>query len=108
MKTYPLGGTAFIDLSVYGEITSAAENTAKSNELALASQLKKPVLIAGLNLKTVGEFSPFFASFTSKTASGVTTYTAAIPATPTGASGAFQVGRIQITSAGKIIVTKGA
>ena len=108
MKSYPNGGTAFIDLSVYGEITSAAENTAKANELALASQLEKPVLIVGLNLKTVGKFSPFFASFTSATASGVTTYTAALPATPTGQSGAFQVGRIAVTSAGKIIVTKGA
>lgn len=108
MKTYPLGGTAFIDLSVYGEFETTKAKDAVSNEYALASQLKKPVLIAGLNLKTIGTFTPFFASFTSATASGVTTYTAAIPATPTGSSGAFQVGRIQITSAGKITVTKGA
>ena len=108
MKSYPNGGTAFIDLSVYGELTTATAVDAKANELALASQLEKPVLIVGLNLKTIGKFSPFFAGFTAATSSGVTTYTAAIPATPTGSSGAFQVGRIEITSAGKIKVTKGA
>lgn len=102
MKTYPLGGTAFIDLSVYGEFTTAVAKDAVSNEYALASQLRKPVLIAGLNLKTIGTFTPFFASFTSATAAGVTTYTAAIPVV------GGKIGTIAITSAGKITVTKGA
>lgn len=102
MKTYPLGGTAFIDLSVYGEFTTATAKDIVSNEYALASQLKKPVLIAGLNLKTIGTFTPFFASFTSATASGVTTYTAAIPVV------GGKIGTIAIASNGKITVTKGA
>lgn len=103
MKSYPNGGTAFIDLSVYGELTTATAVDAKANELALASQLEKPVLIVGLNLKTIGKFSPFFAGFTAVTSSGVTTYTSAIPA-----DSSLKVGKIEITSAGKIKVTKGA
>lgn len=95
------GGFAYIDMGIYGEVTTAVAADVKSNEVALV-QGDKTIIVTGLNLKTVGVFSPFVASFTSATASGVTTWTAALPAV----SG--KIGTIAITSAGKITVTKGA
>lgn len=101
-KTYPLGGTAFIDMNPYGEVTTAVANDIKSNEYEIASQLAKPVVVVGLNLKTVGKFSPFVASFVGTTSSGTTTYTAALPAV------GGKIGTIAVASNGKITVTKGA
>ena len=95
------GGFAYIDMGIYGEVTTAVAKNAVSNELD-AVQSDKIVVVTGLNLKTVGVFSPFIASFTSATASGVTTWTAALPAV------GGKIGTIAITSAGKITVTKGA
>lgn len=95
------GGFAYIDMGIYGEVTTAVAADAKSNEVALV-QGDKTIVVTGLNLKTVGTFSPFVASFTSATASGVTTWTAALPAV------GGKIGTIAITSAGKITVTKGA
>lgn len=95
------GGLAYIDMGIYGEVTSAGANNAVSNELN-AVQSDKIVIVTGLNLKTVGTFSPFIASFTSATAAGVTTWTASLPAV------GGKIGTIAITSAGKITVTKGA
>lgn len=95
------GGFAYIDMGIYGEVTSAANNNVASNELAVVKS-KKTIVVTGLNLKTVGVFTPFIASFTSATASGVTTWTAALPAV------GGKIGTIVITSAGKITVTKGA
>lgn len=93
-------GFAYIDMGIYGEVTTAVAKDAVSNELA-AVQSNKIVVVTGLNLKTVGVFSPFVASFTSATA-GVTTWTAPLPAV------GGKIGTIAITSAGKITVTKGA
>lgn len=95
------GGFAYIDMGIYGEVTTAVAKNAVSNELD-AVQSDKIVVVTGLNLKTVGVFSPFIASFTSATASGVTTWTAPLPAV------GGKIGTIAITSAGKITVTKGA
>lgn len=95
------GGFAYIDMGIYGEVTTAVAADVKSNEVALV-QGDKTIVVTGLNLKTVGTFSPFVASFTSATASGVTTWTAALPAV------GGKIGTIAITSAGKITVTKGA
>lgn len=95
------GGFAYIDMGIYGEVTSAAKNNVASNELAVVKS-NKTIVVTGLNLKTVGVFTPFIASFTSATASGVTTWTAALPAV------GGKIGTIAITSAGKITVTKGA
>ena len=95
------GGFAYIDMGIYGEVTTAVPNNAASNELA-AVKSDKIIVVTGLNLKTVGRFSPFIASFTSATASGVTTWTAPLPAV------GGKIGTIAITSAGKITVTKGA
>lgn len=95
------GGFTYIDMGIYGEVTTAVPNNAASNELA-AVKSDKIIVVTGLNLKTVGRFSPFIASFTSATASGVTTWTAALPAV------GGKIGTIAITSAGKITVTKGA
>lgn len=95
------GGFAYIDMGIYGEVTSAANNDVVSNELAVVKS-NKTIVVTGLNLKTVGVFTPFIASFTSATASGVTTWTAALPAV------GGKIGTIAITSAGKITVTKGA
>ena len=72
------GGFAYIDMGIYGEVTSAANNNVASNELAVVKS-NKTIVVTGLNLKTVGVFTPFIASFTSATASGVTTWTAAYP-----------------------------
>lgn len=88
-------------MGIYGEVTTAVAKNTVSNELDVV-QSDKTIIVTGLNLKTVGTFSPFIASFTSATASGVTTWTAPLPAV----SG--KIGTIAITSAGKIIVTKGA
>lgn len=95
------GGFAYIDMGIYGEVTTAVAKNAVSNELD-AVQSDKIVVVTGLNLKTVGTFSPFIASFTSATAAGVTTWTAPLPAV------GGKIGTIAITSAGKITVTKGA
>lgn len=95
------GGFAYIDMGIYGEVTTAVAKDAVSNELD-AVQSDKIVVVTGLNLKTVGVFSPFIASFTSATAAGVTTWTASLPAV------GGKIGTIAITSAGKITVTKGA
>lgn len=95
------GGFAYIDMGIYGEVTTAVAKDAASNELEIV-QGDKTIIVVGLNLKTIGTFSPFIASFTSATASGVTTWTAPLPAV----SG--KIGTIAITSAGKITVTKGA
>lgn len=95
------GGFAYIDMGIYGEVTTAVAADVKSNEVALV-QGDKTIVVTGLNLKTVGMFSPFVASFTSATAAGVTTWTAALPAV------GGKIGTIAITSAGKITVTKGA
>ena len=95
------GGFAYIDMGIYGEVTSANAKDAASNELAVVKS-DKTIVVTGLNLKTVGVFTPFIASFTSATASGVTTWTAALPAV------GGKIGTIAITSAGKITVTKGA
>ena len=95
------GGFAYIDMGIYGEVTSAGANDVASNELAVVKS-NKTIVVTGLNLKTVGAFTPFIASFTSATASGVTTWTAALPAV------GGKIGTIAITSAGKITVTKGA
>ena len=94
-------GFAYIDMGIYGEVTTAVAKNAASNELA-AVQSDKIVVVTGLNLKTVGVFSPFIGSFTSATAAGVTTWTAPLPAV------GGKIGTIAITSAGKITVTKGA
>lgn len=95
------GGFAYIDMGIYGEVTTAVPKDAVSNELA-AVKSDKIIVVTGLNLKTVGVFTPFIASFTSATAAGVTTWTAALPAV------GGKIGTIAITSAGKITVTKGA
>lgn len=95
------GGFAYIDMGIYGEVETTKAKDAVSNELD-AVQSDKIVVVTGLNLKTVGTFSPFIASFTSATAAGVTTWTAALPAV------GGKIGTIAITSAGKITVTKGA
>lgn len=95
------GGFAYIDMGIYGEVTSANAKDVASNELA-AVKSDKVIVVTGLNLKTVGRFSPFIASFTSATAAGVTTWTAPLPAV------GGKIGTIAITSAGKITVTKGA
>lgn len=95
------GGFAYIDMGIYGEVTTAVAKNVASNELAVV-QGDKTIVVTGLNLKTVGVFTPFIASFTSATASGVTTWTAALPAV------GGKIGTIAITSAGKITVTKGA
>lgn len=95
------GGFAYIDMGIYGEVTTAVAKNVVSNELDVV-QSDKIVVVTGLNLKTVGTFSPFIASFTSATASGVTTWTAPLPAV------GGKIGTIVITSAGKITVTKGA
>lgn len=95
------GGFAYIDMGIYGEVTTAVAKDVASNELAVV-QGDKTIVVTGLNLKTVGVFTPFIASFTSATASGVTTWTAALPAV------GGKIGTITITSAGKITVTKGA
>lgn len=95
------GGFAYIDMGIYGKVTSAANNNVVSNELAVVKS-NKTIVVTGLNLKDVGVFTPFIASFTSATASGVTTWTAALPAV------GGKIGTIAITSAGKITVTKGA
>lgn len=95
------GGFAYIDMGIYGEVTTAVAKDVASNELAVVKS-DKTIVVTGLNLKTVGVFTPFVASFTSATASGVTTWTAALPAV------GGKIGTIAITSAGKITVTKGA
>lgn len=95
------GGFAYIDMGIYGEVTTAVAKNVASNELAVV-QGDKTIVVTGLNLKTVGVFTPFVASFTSATAAGVTTWTAALPAV------GGKIGTIAITSAGKITVTKGA
>ena len=95
------GGFAYIDMGIYGEVETAKAKDVASNELD-AVQSDKIVVVTGLNLKTVGVFSPFIASFTSATAAGVTTWTAPLPAV------GGKIGTIAITSAGKITVTKGA
>lgn len=95
------GGFAYIDMGIYGEVTTAVAKDVASNELAVVKS-NKTIVVTGLNLKTVGVFTPFIASFTSATASGVTTWTAALPAV------GGKIGTIAITSAGKITVTKGA
>lgn len=95
------GGFAYIDMGIYGEVETAKAKDVASNELEIV-QGDKIVVVTGLNLKTVGTFSPFIASFTSAIASGVTTWTAALPAV------GGKIGTIAITSAGKITVTKGA
>ena len=95
------GGFAYIDMRIYGEVTSTAKNNVASNELAVVKS-NKTIVVTGLNLKDVGVFTPFIASFTSATASGVTTWTAPLPAV------GGKIGTIAITSAGKITVTKGA
>ena len=95
------GGFAYIDMGIYGEVTSANAKDAASNELEIV-QGDKTIIVTGLNLKTVGAFSPFIASFTSATNAGTTTWTASLPAV------GGKIGTIAITSAGKITVTKGA
>ena len=95
------GGFAYIDMRIYGEVTTAVAKDAMSNEVALV-QGDKIVVVTGLNLKTVGKFSPFIASFTSAVNGGTTTWTAPLPAV------GGKIGTIAITSAGKITVTKGA
>jgi len=95
------GGFAYIDMGIYGEVTTASAKDTASNELEIV-QGDKTIIVTGLNLKTVGTFSPFIASFTSATAAGVTTWTAPLPAV------GGKIGTIAITSAGKITVTKGA
>lgn len=95
------GGFVYIDMGIYGEVTTAVAKDVASNELAVVKS-NKTIVVTGLNLKTVGVFTPFIASFTSATASGVTTWTAALPAV------GGKIGTIAITSAGKITVTKGA
>ena len=94
-------GFAYINMGIYGEVTTAVPNDAVSNELAVI-QSDKIVVVTGLNLKTVGVFSPFVASFTSAKNGGTTTWTAPLPAV------GGKIGTIAITSAGKITVTKGA
>ena len=95
------GGFAYIDMGIYGEVETTKAKDVASNELEIV-QGDKTIIVTGLNLKTVGVFSPFIASFTSATASGVTTWTAPLPAV------GGKIGTIAITSAGKITVTKGA
>lgn len=95
------GGFAYIDMGIYGEVTTAVAKDVKSNELD-AVQSDKIVVVTDLNLKTVGTFSPFIASFTSAVNGGTTTWTAPLPAV------GGKIGTIAITSAGKITVTKGA
>lgn len=94
-------GFAYIDMGIYGEVTTAVAKDAVSNELA-AVKSDKIVVVTGLKLKTVGAFSPFIASFTSASNGGTTTWTAPLPAV------GGKIGTIAITSAGKITVTKGA
>ena len=95
------GGFAYIDMGIYGKVTSAKVKDAVSNELEDV-QSDKVVIVTGLNLETVGTFSPFIASFTSAVNGGTTTWTAPLPAV------GGKIGTIAITSAGKITVTKGA
>lgn len=103
MMNYPNGGFAFIDMSVYGEFTSGTAKTSQDVKtggvFAKTQQTEKPVLICGLNLKTVGVYSPFIAVFTSATASSVTTATAIVPI-------GGKNHTIAITDTGSITVTK--
>lgn len=95
------GGFAYIDMGIYGEVTTAVAKDVASNELAVVKS-NKTIVVTGLNLKTVGVFTPFVASFTSAANGGTTTWTAPLPAV------GGKIGTIAITSAGKITVTKGA
>lgn len=94
------GGFAYIDMGIYGEVETAKAKDVASNELAVVKN-NKTIVVAGLNLKTVGVFTPFIASFTSASNGGTTTWTAPLPAV------GGKIGTIAITSTGKITVTKG-
>lgn len=97
------GGFAFIDMSVYGAFTSGTAKTGQDvttgGVFAKTQQTKKPVMVCGLTIASVGTYAPFLAVFTSATASGVTTATAIVPI-------GGKNHTIVITSAGSITVTK--
>ena len=90
------GGVTYLDFSGFGQFTSGtAKDYTDTTIFDKTQQLDKPVILVGLDLKTVGKFGATMLSFVSTTASNVTTATAVTPA--------FTVA---ITSAGKVTVTK--
>ena len=90
------GGFTYIDVSGLGQFTSGtAKDFTDMSVFTKTQQMDKPIVLVGLDLKTVGMFTATMLSFVSATASGTTTSTAVTPA--------FTVA---ITNKGKITVTK--
>ena len=90
------GGFTYIDVSGLGQFTSGtAKDFTDMSVFTKTQQMDKPIVLVGLDLKTVGKFTATMLSFVSATASGTTTATAVTPA--------FTVA---ITNKGKITVTK--
>lgn len=92
------GGFTYIDVSGLGQFTSGtAKDFTDVSVFTKTQQMDKPIVLVGLDLKTVGKFTATMLSFVSATASGTTTTTA------TAVTPAFTVA---ITNKGKITVTK--
>lgn len=90
------GGFTYIDVSGLGQFTSGtAKDFTDMSVFTKTQQMDKPIVLVGLDLKTVGKFTATMLSFVSATAGGTTTATAVTPA--------FTVA---ITNKGKITVTK--